>query len=80
MNERVLVRIRVEGDDICQTYGWLTPTEQDELVQRCKAADVTCGIEPLDLPMGLDAVLDEPDVDRAQDIRSIIERREKSNG
>lgn len=69
-------RIRVEGDDLATVVGILSNEDVEALTERCRKAEVDLILEPVDIPYGLDAVLDTQDESRAQDIRSILERRE----
>lgn len=78
--DRQLVEIRVNGDDLCTVRGYLNVHEQEVLADRCKAAGVSCFIEPQAYPVGYNEVLSEPDTQRGQDILSILQRREDSNG
>jgi hypothetical protein len=71
MDKHKLYRIRVEGDDIAIVSGYLTDKEVETLTERCRRSQVELTLEPLELPVGLDAVMDEQDWNTAQDIRSL---------
>jgi hypothetical protein len=74
---RTLVKIRVEsGADAAVVRGYLSVGEQQTLAHLCEAAGATLYIEPESHPVGLAAVLEAQDTQRAKHILSILERRE----
>lgn len=75
-DNRQLVTIWVNGNNQATVRGFLSMPEIAELTRRCAAAPVDLSIEVESYPLGLEAVLDEQDENRAQDIRSILEREE----